>query len=196
MITPSPVIKRGTVAPEHYVDNKKFYTEMVKYISAYNNSVDNDLPLPKIPNYIGECISKIANRLSFSRNFIGYSYRDEMISDGIENCILYLNKFNPDKYDNPFSYFTQINYYAFIRRIQKEQKQQYIKHKSLINASVMNELVEMSADDSSHFQAVYTDMGADKANEMVDKYETTLRNKKDKPKKGVDKFIGDDNEQN
>merc|ERR1711991_492862 len=86
-------------------------------------------PQPPITNYIGECFLKIANHLSYRPNFINYTYREEMISDGIENCLQYVHNFNPEKSDNPFAYFTQIIYYAFLRRIQKEKKQLEIKTK-------------------------------------------------------------------
>ena len=76
---------------------------------------------PQITNYLGECILKIANHLSYRPNFIKYTYREEMISDGIENCLQYIDRFDPAKSSNPFAYFTQIIYYAFVRRITKER---------------------------------------------------------------------------
>lgn len=178
----------------HYVDNKKLYTEMVKYLNRLNDAKSQGVAekdLPRVPDYIGRAIFMIANRLSTRPNFIGYTYRDEMVSDGIENCLMYLHNFNPDKSKNPFAYFTQIIYYAFIRRIQKEQKQQYIKHKSMINSSIMNTLVEMAPDDASHFNAVYVHMDADKSKDLVDKFEKSNKIKKTK-KKGLEKFIGDE----
>jgi|SaaInlV_165m_DNA_2_1040747.scaffolds.fasta_scaffold34225_2 hypothetical protein len=92
---------------------------------------------PKVSSYICECIMKISEGLSYRPNFINYTYRDDMVSDGIENCLLYINNFNPDKSDNPFSYFTQIIYFAFIRRIQKEKKQLYIKYKSIYSSNAL-----------------------------------------------------------
>ena len=86
---------------------------------------------PTVTNYIGECYLKIANHLSYRPNFINYTYRDDMISDGIENCLQYMDNFDPEKSKNPFAYFTQIIYYAFIRRIQKEKKQQDVKQKMI-----------------------------------------------------------------
>ena len=84
---------------------------------------------PPVTNYIGECFLKIATHLSYRPNFINYTYKDEMISDGIENCLQYASNFNPEKSKNPFAYFTQIIYYAFLRRIQKEKKQTHVKNK-------------------------------------------------------------------
>ena len=90
---------------------------------------------PPINDYIGECFLKIANHLSYRPNFINYTFRDDMISDGIENCLQYLDNFNPEKSNNPFAYFTQIIYYAFIRRIQKEKKQTTIKNRLIMEGN-------------------------------------------------------------
>ena len=113
--------------PEHYVNNKEFLQAMIQYKKSVNKSKRLKLAKPLVPDYIGECFLKIANHLSFRPNFINYTYRDDMISDGIENCLQYLDNFNPKTSSNPFAYFTQIIYYAFIRRIQKEKKQTTIK---------------------------------------------------------------------
>jgi hypothetical protein len=86
--------------------------------------------------YIGLCIYKIATRLSTRPNFINYTYRDEMICDAIENCLQYINNFNTEKSSNAFAYVTQICYYAFLRRIQKEKKQVFIKQKSIMESSI------------------------------------------------------------
>lgn len=179
----------------HYVDNKRLYTEMIKYINAYNEAKEQGKEPPQASNYIGQCIWLIANRLSTNRNFIGYTYRDEMIGDAIENCLRYLHNFNPDKSNNPFAYFTQIMYYAFLRRIEKEKKQSYIKYKSMENSIAMNSLVEMAPDDASHFQAVVVTMDYDKLANLSEKYETKQNAKKASKKTGVEKFIGDDDEQ-
>jgi len=94
-------------------------------------AIENNEVKPPVTNYIGECFLKIANHLSYRPNFINYTFRDDMISDGIENCLQYLDNFNPEKSNNPFAYFTQIIYYAFVRRIQKEKKQVTIKQKMI-----------------------------------------------------------------
>lgn len=180
---------------KYYVDNKKFYEAMKEYIEQYREAEKNGTELPRASNYIGNCISLISEKLSLLRNFINYSFREEMISDAKENCILYLHKFNPDKYFNPFAYFTQIAYFAFIRRIQKEQKQQYIKHKVLINASVMNTLVEMSAEDTSHFNAVYADLGSESSNSLIESFEQKIQDRKDKKLKDIESFLGEDNDE-
>jgi hypothetical protein len=113
----------------HYIDNKEFYSAMTEWKKLVIEAEDSGEGKPPVTEYIGECFFKIATHLSYRPNFINYPYRDEMIGDGIENCLMYCSNFDPEKSKNPFSYFTQIIYYAFLRRIQKEKKQTYIKYK-------------------------------------------------------------------
>lgn len=134
---------------EHYVDNKKFLTEMVKYKEMCAKAEKLGRRQPPITNYMGECFLKIANHLSYRPNFINYTYKDDMISDGIENCLQYVSNFNPEKSNNPFAYFTQIIYYAFIRRIQKEKKQTEIKQR-LIMKSGIQEYETQEGDDTNY----------------------------------------------
>jgi len=117
----------------HYVDNKKFLEALIDHKGKVNKSVELQIDKPLVSNYLGECFLKIATHLSYKGNFINYTYRDDMISDGIENCLVAVDKFDPAKSSNPFAYYTQIIYYAFIRRIQKEKKQQVTKYKMLEN---------------------------------------------------------------
>ena len=126
----------------HYVDNKKLLAAMIEYRNSVIDAKEKDNPRPRIPDYIGECIMKISEHLSYRPNFINYTYKDEMISDGIENCLLYIDNFNPEKSKNPFAYFTQIIYYAFIRRMQKEKKQTYVKYKSLERHVLEDDILE------------------------------------------------------
>ena len=105
---------------EHYVDNKKFLAALVKYRDQKEINEIQGKPKPRVDNYIGDCFLKIATHLSYRPNFINYMYKDDMICDGVENCIQYIDNFDPKKSNNPFAYFTQIIYYAFLRRIQKE----------------------------------------------------------------------------
>jgi hypothetical protein len=114
---------------DHYVDNKQFLAEMIKWKKEIREAEDSGDDRPPVSNYIGECFLKIAERLCSKSNFMNYPYKDEMIGDGIENCLMYAHNFNPRKSKNPFSYFTQIIYYAFLRRIEREKKQAYIKFK-------------------------------------------------------------------
>ena len=131
----------------HYVNNKEFLQAMKDWKAKCEQAKKEGRNRPPpISNYIGDCFLKIANRLSYRPNFINYTYREEMISDGIENCLQYVHNFNPDKSDNPFAYFTQIIYYAFLRRIQKEKKQLEIKTK-IIEKTGFEEV--MTVDDSA-----------------------------------------------
>jgi hypothetical protein len=117
------------IKKDHYIDNKAFYTQMVEWKQLCKDAEESDESRPPITNYIGECFMNIAEHLSRKANFMNYPYREEMVSDGIENCVMYAHNFDPEKSKNPFSYFTQIIYYAFLRRIEKEKKQAYIKLK-------------------------------------------------------------------
>ena len=134
----------------HYVDNKKFLSAMVEHRLKCQKAEDKKRKPPEVTNYIGECFLKIANHLSYRPNFINYTYRDDMISDGIENCLQYMSNFNPEKSNNPFAYFTQIIYYAFIRRIQKEKKQQDVKAKLIANSGSEMMLDTLVGDDAQY----------------------------------------------
>ena len=134
----------------HYVDNKKFLQAMIEYRDKCKKAEEKNRKKPDVTNYIGQCFLKIANHLSYRPNFINYTYRDDMISDGIENCLQYMNNFDPDKSDNPFAYFTQIIYYAFKRRIQKEKKQMQVKAKIIANAGVENMMDQLEGDDAQY----------------------------------------------
>ena len=134
----------------HYVDNKKFLEAMIEYRDRCEKAKNRNRKKPEVTNYIGECFLKIANHLSYRPNFINYRFRDDMISDGIENCLQYMDNFNPDKSNNPFAYFTQIIYYAFIRRIQKEKKQIQIKSKLIANTGVENMMDQLQGDDAQY----------------------------------------------
>jgi DNA-directed RNA polymerase specialized sigma subunit len=115
---------------KNYVNNKDLYEALIAYKGKIKEAEDSGDEIPRVPDYIGKCIYQIATRLATKPNFSGYSYKEDMISDGIENCLQYINNFNPEKSQNPFAYFTQIIWFAFLRRIQKEKKQMYIRFKS------------------------------------------------------------------
>jgi DNA-directed RNA polymerase specialized sigma subunit len=115
----------------HYVNNKEFLAALIAYKKDVAEAEELGKDKPRITNYLGECFLKIATHLSFKPNFVNYIFKDDMISDGIENCVQYIHNFNPEKSQNPFAYFTQIIHYAFLRRIQKEKKQLEIKNKIL-----------------------------------------------------------------
>ena len=130
MVIRTGMARRRTKS-EHYVNNKEFLNALIKYQEDIEIARLQDKPKPVIPRYIGECFLKIANHLSFKPNFVNYMFKEDMISDGIENCVQYIHNFNPEKSRNPFAYFTQIIHYAFLRRIQREKRQLEIKNKIL-----------------------------------------------------------------
>ena len=111
---------------KHYVDNQKFFEEILEYKKQCKIAAEQGLDKPRVSEYIGSCILLIAERLSTKPRFMNYSFRDELVSDALENCFLYFDNFDPEKSQNPFAYFTQIIYYAFHRRISKEEKNRYI----------------------------------------------------------------------
>jgi hypothetical protein len=114
---------------EHYVNNKEFLHALIVYRNKVKEAKENGNTKPRITNYLGECFLKIATHLSYKPNFVNYMFKDDMICDGIENCVQYIHNFDPEKSSNPFAYFTQVIHYAFLRRIQKEKKQLEIKQK-------------------------------------------------------------------
>ena len=119
-------IVKEPVDPEnisHYINNKEFLRCLIEYQADIVKCKKEEKEKPYVTDYIAMCFLQIAQRLSYRPNFINYTYKDDMISDGLENCLAYMHNFDPNKSKNPFAYFTQIIYYAFLRRIQKEKKQ-------------------------------------------------------------------------
>jgi DNA-directed RNA polymerase specialized sigma24 family protein len=117
---------------KHYINNRQLYDILVKYKKDFNLASGQNLEHPKIPNYIGQAIYQICSKLIIRPNFFSYTsqWKQEMVSDAMIDCVSAINNFDPEKTNNPFAYFTQIAWNAFIRRIQKEKKQQYIKLKN------------------------------------------------------------------
>jgi DNA-directed RNA polymerase specialized sigma24 family protein len=163
----------------HYVNNKDFYDAIVVYKQRLQEN-----PEARVPDYIGQCIMAICTKLSTKPNFIGYSYRDEMIADGIENCISAVAGFNPEKSNNPFAYFTQIAWNAFIRRITKEKKQQYIKHKNVINGMLEASLDEEAFNSIAMTKTQYNEI----SNEIINSFEKKLTKPKKSSILGIEKF--------
>ena len=136
---------RGKRKSEHYVNNKEFLEALVIYRAQCARAEEAGESRPRITNYLGECFLKIATHLSYKPNFVNYMFREDMISDGIENCVQYIKNFNPEKSSNPFAYFTQIIHYAFLRRIQKEKRQMDIRSK-IIERSGFEEVMSGDGD--------------------------------------------------
>jgi hypothetical protein len=139
----------------HYIDNQEFLAALLEHRERVQLAKEAGEDLPRISNYLGDCFIKIARHLSYKSNFINYSYKDEMISDAIENCLAVVNNFDPAKSKNPFAYFTQITFFAFIRRIQKEKKQLQTKYRYIDQLDI-NELITQEQD-SGEFQNQFLD---------------------------------------
>jgi len=187
------------MSKRNYVNNAEFLASIVKYKEACDEAENCGDDAPRIPNYIGECLYQIANRLATKPNFSGYTYKEEMVSDGLENAIQALGNFNPEKSSNPFAYFTQIIWFAFLRRIEKEKKQVYIRHKVIENSVVTGTAVEKESGESG--EPNYIDLNNDYMNDFVSNYEKRIETKRKKSetkseksetKKGLEKFIDED----
>ena len=136
------------------------------YFTEIKRNEENDKPKPPIPRYIGECFLKIANHLSYKPNFVNYMFKDDMICDGIENCVRYIHNFNPEKSKNPFAYFTPDHLLCFLRRISQEKKQLEIKNK-ILEKTNFDEVFDANDLDSGN----YSDY-----NQIKDNVHSKLRN--------------------
>jgi hypothetical protein len=133
----------------HYINNKEFLAALIVFREKVALAKEKGEPRPRISEYIGKCFLDIANHLSFKPNFINYMYKDDMIHDGVENCLIYIDNFDPEKSKNPFAYFTTIIYYAFLRRIQKEKKQMEVKNK-ILERSDFDEILSLEDRDRAN----------------------------------------------
>jgi hypothetical protein len=181
------------MAHTHYVNNQELLAAIIEHRRAVKEHKKEQLDPPMLSDYIGTCFLKIAEHLSRKPNFASYTFREDMIADAVENCIQYVHNFNPSKSKNPFSYFTQIIYFAFLRRINKEKKQLYAKYKAteqlgLLQNSEEHNLEELGLGNGRQFH-VYENIS-----DFIQTFETS-RKKRQKPSKraqgGVLKFVGD-----
>ena len=175
------------MAKNHYINNKDFLKDMIKYRTAIRKAKRLGQPKPQIPTYVAKCFMMIAENLSHKPNFLSYTFRDEMVADAIENCVMYVDNFDPSKSSNPFAYFTQITYYAFLRRIQKEKKQLYVKYKSTETAGILDEF-ELNENEDGTFRQfeLYENIS-----EFISNYENARKAKKAK-RAGLEKFVDED----
>jgi len=176
-----PMTKIAKKKSVHYVNNAEFSQAVVDYVTLANQAKIQEIEAPMIPTYIAKCFLRIAEGLSHKHNFIRYTYREEMVMDAVENCLKAINNYNLETATrtgkpNAFAYFTQITWYAFLRRISKEKKQQDIKMKFITRATI-EDLVD-------GFDA--TDVGAneimsyiDQLKERIDKVKTQDKEVKD-----------------
>lgn len=138
----------------HYVNNAEFSEKIVEYVKTINEARDNNEELPVVPNYLALCFLRIAENLSHKSNFIRYTYREEMVMDAVENCLKAINNYDIEAATrtgkpNAFAYFTQITWYAFLRRIAKEKKQQEIKMKYIANSGAEDYMINENGDATS-----------------------------------------------
>ena len=178
---------KGKRVTRNYVNNKDLLDALIAYQASCREAEDEGEGRPRVPDYIGECIYQIATRLATKPNFSGYSYKEDMISDGIENCLLYINNFNPEKSTNPFAYFTQIIWYAFLRRIAKEKKQMYIRFKS------SQHMISTGETYTGEDLNIHLSTAADYMNDFIEDFEDKLAKDKAK-KKDKDIIIEDEDE--
>lgn len=170
----------------NYINNKTLYLAMIQHRNAIEEAKAEGKEKPKVSDYIGQSILLICNNLAKKPNFSGYTYKQDMISDGIIDCVSAVDNFNPDKTNNPFAYFTQIAWNAFIRRIHKEKKQTYIKHKNFENSILMDDMWQHST------MQIKTNEYSD---EVVRSYESKLtKTKKGSSIVGIEKFSEKDND--
>ena len=174
-------------AKRNYVNNKTLYEEMIKYKQSLKDAEQAGKRLPSVPNYVGQCFLQICNRLSTKPNFMNYSYRDEMIADAIENCVSAAHSFDPGKSSNPFAYFTQIAWNAFIRRIHKEKKQAYIKHKNFENSGIMDELYDQQYSEGGPAYSIQVKHN-EYSDDIIRSFESKLVKNLKKNKIGLEKF--------
>lgn len=184
-----------TKKKNHYVDNQKFLEDILEYKKRVKYAAENGLEKPRVTEYCGKCIWLITEGLARKPRFMNYSFIDEMKSDALENCFLYFDNFNPDISQNPFAYFTQIIYYAFHRRISREEKNRYIMYKKFQESVLDTPDASLMVDgDNNHL--ISTTM-YDNLNEFIKNFETREKARKEKrkqAKEGLEKFVGDEND--
>ena len=157
----------------HYVNNADFSQAVVDYVTLVEQAKESKTTIPKVPDYVAQCFLRIAEGLSHKANFIRYTYREEMVMDAVENCLKAIGNYNLEAATrtgkpNAFAYFTQISWFAFLRRIAKEKKQQDVKMKYLTQSGIENFIINEHGDEMSQ--------------QVVDAFVDTLRDRIDKVK--------------
>ena len=176
----------------HYVNNKEFSQAVVDYCTVLNQAKKDNKSLPVVPNYLAECFLKIAEGLSHKSNFIRYTYREEMVMDAVENCLKAIGNYNLEaatRTGNPngFAYFTQISWYAFLRRIAKEKKQQDIKLKYMTSSGIEEYIVSDGDAQTNSVVGAFIDTlkdRIDKVKEKDDLFKDYVEKEKKKMKRG------------
>ena len=163
----------------HYVDNKKLLESLIDWRKQIKEATSKKLPRPMLPDFVAECMVKMANRLSQKAGFVNYSYREDMCGDELESCLRYIHNFDPERSTNPFSYITQIIHNAFIRRIQKEQKQLYVKMK-IVDQSEFADSYERQDGDNTQYNNSYVTYLQENKGDVISKFENWKKGKKNK----------------
>jgi DNA-directed RNA polymerase specialized sigma24 family protein len=166
-------------ATTHYVDNKKLFAALVEWQKDLKRAHRKKEPKPQLPEYVAECMMKMANRLSQKAGFVNYTYREDMVGDALESCLRYIHNFNPAKSNNAFAYITQIIHNAFIRRIQKEQKQLYVKMRIVDDADFVGSY-ERQEGDSTQYNNSYVTYLQENKGDVISKFESWKESKKTK----------------
>ena len=171
-------MKKKTVV--HYINNVEFLKEMVAWKTQVTEAKESGDSVPPVTSYIGQCFREIAQNLAKKPNFVNYPFKEDMIGDAIENCLMYCGNFDPNKSHNPFSYFTQITYFAFLRRIQKEKKQNFIKYKYLQHMDVDNDfgvylkMMGIGEDEAEQYRKIEEELGSKKAEKKRKRKKTDI----------------------
>lgn len=169
-------MKQKRRSKNDYINNKTFYEKLIEFQDYRNDCLAKGMEEPSAPKYIAECIINICNGLGHKLNFINYTWRDEMISDGIEKCVAAINKFDRNRTNNPFAYFTRIAWNAFVSRINEEKWEIYLKHKSW-------DLIRDGSSDSSFDLSSH--------NKIIEDFEAKLEKKKNATR--IDSAVDSDN---
>lgn len=164
----------------HYIDNQTFLKQIIQHKRTVKKAEKEGLPKPGVNDYIGKCFMDIAENLAKKPNFANYPFKEEMIGDAVENCIMYATNFNPAKSKNPFAFFTQIIFYAFLRRIQKEKKQLYIKMKQFEEFDPSGKFRNWLKDKFEPENNPFSDI-LNLTTEDINQFETKMKGKKKEP---------------
>lgn len=184
----STIISKNSDKPKanedrHYVDKKTFYEALVLRSKEVQEAEDADEDKPQASDFIGQCIIDICTNLAKKHQFSGYHFKDEMVADAICHCIRYIDSFDIEKSDNPFSYFTQAAYFQFIKRINLEKEQLYIKCKSTMSSIIhADSLEEDVAADNAEFMHDNMELDTEFAESFITDYEHKVKVKKAKAK--------------
>ena len=152
---------------DQYINNKQLYNDIVKYKELYAFAKSNNKRLPQIPDSIGKGILLICNNMARRGNYRNYTWLEEMISDAVLACIKAVDNFDPVKSGNPYGFFSRIAWNAFLGRIAREKRENYVKIKNYQNLNAHDPDIVTCNE--------FTD-------EVIYDFESTMETKKNKKK--------------